>query len=58
MQAITCVNTVGQDIDRIVQLMDKLYKGTQVEFFYTQAQAWSQWVDMLMPDKKKEWGLE
>lgn len=49
--------TVGKDIDRVVQLLDKLYKDTKVEFFNTQAQSFSQWVDMLIPDKKKEWGL-
>jgi hypothetical protein len=49
--------TIGQDIDAVVQLLDKLYKETNIEFFNQLALSMSDWVDMLLPDKKKEWGL-
>ncbi len=49
------MTTVGDDVVRVVRLLETLYHETRLPYF--KAQAWSQWVWMLRDSTRKEWGL-
>ena len=49
--------SAGDDIHRVVLLMEKLYLETGVLYFKAQCQAWSQWVWMLSDHARKRWNV-
>lgn len=48
---------VGEDIQAIMALLQRLYADTGLEYFKHQAMSWSQWVWMLQDEKRELWAL-
>uniref|UniRef100_A0A6C0BEH2 Uncharacterized protein n=1 Tax=viral metagenome TaxID=1070528 RepID=A0A6C0BEH2_9ZZZZ len=53
----TDLKTVGERKENIVNEMASLYEATGVEYFKSQASAWSQWIWILQDRKLQEWQI-
>ena len=49
------VTTIMELVDSTIINMLVLYEQTQCQYFYDQAQSWTQWRSMVLDDVKQKW---